>query len=116
MRRGHAGTGPGWASLRFADRAPHLTIADYVHSHDVLLARRDRIEAELEQLAASSLWSATIARLRCLRGIDTLSALGCAQRSVSGNASSIPTDWRAIWGLFPPRTSPAYSAARGSIT
>ena len=59
------------ASLRFADRASQLTIADYLHSHDVLLARRDRIEAELEQLAASSPWTIAIARLRCLRGIDT---------------------------------------------
>lgn len=57
------------ASLRFADLASRLTIADYLHAHDVLLARRERIEAELCQLAASSPWSATIARLRCLRGI-----------------------------------------------
>ena len=68
------------ASLKFADRASQLTIADYLHAHDVLLARRDRIEAELEQLAADSPWTVTIARLRCLRGIDTLSALGlCAE-------------------------------------
>jgi transposase len=46
----------------------------------VLLARRDRIESELEQLAAASPWTVTIARRRCLRGIDTLSALGlCAE-------------------------------------
>ncbi len=60
--------------MRFADRASQLTIADYLHAHDVLLARRDRIETELEQLAAGSPWTETIARLRCLRGIDTLSA------------------------------------------
>jgi transposase len=46
----------------------------------VLLARRDVIESELEQLASSSPWAAAIAMLRCLRGIDTLSALGlCAE-------------------------------------
>ena len=46
----------------------------------MLLARRDGIEAELGQLASASPWSATIARLRSLRGIDTLSALGlCAE-------------------------------------
>jgi hypothetical protein len=40
------------ASLRFKDQASRLTMADYMHAHDVLLARRDRIEAELEQLAS----------------------------------------------------------------
>ena len=55
-------------------------MADYLHAHDVLLARRDRIEAELEQLAGESIFAEPIARLRCLRGISTLSALGiCAE-------------------------------------
>jgi len=43
------------ASLDFADRASPLTIADCLHAHDVLLARRARIEAELKQLAKDSL-------------------------------------------------------------
>jgi transposase len=84
----YEGRGEAWsrrhrawlAGLRFADRASQLTIADYLHAHDVLLARRDRIEQELEQLVGDSPWTVTIARLRCLRGIDTLSALGlCAE-------------------------------------
>ena len=64
------------ASLRFADQASRLTMADYMHAHDVLLTRRECIEAELEQLAGESIFAQTIARLRCLRGISTLSALG----------------------------------------
>jgi hypothetical protein len=39
-------------------------MADYMDAHEVLLARRDRIEAELEQLAAESIFAKTIARLR----------------------------------------------------
>jgi hypothetical protein len=38
-------------------------MADYMHAHDVSLARRDRIEAELEQLAGESICAQTIARL-----------------------------------------------------
>ena len=76
------------ASLKFADRASQLTMVDYLHAHDVLLARRDRIEAELEQLASDSPWKVTIGRLRCLRGIDTLSALGlCAE--IGGSVGGI---------------------------
>jgi hypothetical protein len=59
------------ASLRFADRASQLTIADYLHAHDVLIARRDRVENELATLAGESRCSETVARLRCLRGAQT---------------------------------------------
>jgi transposase len=68
------------ASLRFEDRASQLTLADYLHGHDVLVARRDQLDRELCQLAVDSSWAQTVARLGCLRGIATLSAIGlCAE-------------------------------------
>ncbi len=80
----YEGPGQAWsrrhrawlASLRFADLASQLTIADYLHSDDVLLARRETIEDELSKLAVDSPCAVAVGRLRCLRGIDTLSALG----------------------------------------
>ena len=67
-------------SVRFADPASRATLADYLHAHDVLIARRDQVEADLAQLAVSAPCAHTVARLRCLRGIDTLTALGlCAE-------------------------------------
>ena len=67
-------------SVRFADQASRATLADYLHAHDVLIARRDQVEAELAKLALSAPCADTVARLRCLRGIDTLTALGlCAE-------------------------------------
>ena len=67
-------------SVRFADLASRATLADYLHAHDVLVARRDQVEADLAQVALSAPCAHTVARLRCLRGIDTLSALGlCAE-------------------------------------
>jgi hypothetical protein len=67
-------------SVRFADHASQATLADYLHAHDVLIARRDQVEADLAQVAVSAPCSHTVARLRCLRGIDTLTALGlCAE-------------------------------------
>ena len=38
-------------SVRFADQASRATLADYLHAHDVLIARRDQVEAQLAQLA-----------------------------------------------------------------
>src|SRR4051812_35154305 len=68
------------ASLRFADAASEATFADYLHAHDVLLARRDALDRAIYAQATNCCWAATIARLRCLHGIDTLGAFGlCAE-------------------------------------
>ena len=56
-------------SVRFADPASRATLADYLHAHDVLIARRDQIEADLAKLALSAPCAHTVARLRCLRGM-----------------------------------------------
>jgi hypothetical protein len=67
-------------SVRFSDHASQATLADCLHAHDVLIARRDQVEADLSKLATSAPCAHTVARLRCLRGIDTLTALGlCAE-------------------------------------
>ena len=90
LRRERYLAGPGerrtlrhrhWLSQqRFDDAASRVTYADYLHAHDVLLARRELVARELERIAPSCVWGETIARLRCLRGINTLTALAlCAE-------------------------------------
>jgi transposase len=90
LRRERFYEGPGerwtlrhrhWLSQqRFDDAPSRVTYADYLHAHDVLLARRELVGRELEALAPECVWADTIARLRCLRGINTLTALGlCAE-------------------------------------
>lgn len=44
------------------------------------MIRRDALEKTIGELIPGSPWAQTVARLRCLRGIDTLSAVGlCAE-------------------------------------
>lgn len=104
------------ASLRFADCASQLTMADYLHAHDLLLARRDRIEAELEQLATGSPWAKTIARLRCLRGIDTLSALGLCAEVGEFDRFDHPDSLSAYIGIVPSENTTGQQRRQGSIT
>ena len=107
----------GWlASLRFSNRASQLTIADYLHAHDVLLARRDRIESELEQLAGSSPWAEAIARLRCLRGIDTLSALGLCAEIGQFERFEHPDQLASYLGIVPSENTSGERRRQGSIT
>lgn len=104
------------ASLRFADRASQLTMSDYLHAHDVLLARRSRIEAELEQLVDHSPWAETIARLRCLRGIDTLSALGLCAEIGQFDRFGHPDSLSAYLGIVPCEHTTGHQRRQGSIT
>jgi transposase len=91
-------------------------MADYLHAHDVLLARRDRIEAELGQLASDSPWKATIGRLRCLRGIDTLSALGLCAEIGQFDRFGHPDQLAAYLGIVPSENTTGERRRQGAIT
>jgi transposase len=102
--------------VRFSDRPSQLTFADYLHAHDVLLACRERIEHELGQIAEQSAWAATIARLRCLRGIDTLSAVGLCAEVGEFARFAHPDALAAYLGLVPSEHSSGDKRHQGAIT
>ena len=120
----YEGPGQAWsrrhrawlASLRFADRASQLTIADYLHSHDVLVARRETIEDELSKLAVDSPCAVAISRLRCLRGIDTLSALGLCAEIGEWDRFDHPDQLSAYLGIVPSEHTTSPQRRQGSIT
>src|SRR4051795_6412657 len=68
-----AGVELGWP-------AAQATFVDACGAADALVHRRDALEREILALLPGSPWQPQIARLRCLRGIDTLTAAGlCAE-------------------------------------
>jgi transposase len=118
------GTGEAWTrkhrswltSIKFADHASRSTLADYLHAHDVLISRRDRVEADLATLALTAPCAHTVARLRCLRGIDTLSALGlCAEIGEWGRFDH-PDQLSAYLGIVPCEHTSGSQRRLGSIT
>ena len=102
--------------VRFADQASRATLADYLHAHDVLVARRDQVEAELAQLAASAPCAHTVARLRCLRGIDTLTALGLCAEIGEWERFDHPDQLSAYLGVVPSEHTTGSQRRLGSIT
>jgi transposase len=57
-----------------------LTLLDYLHAIDAMVIRRNALQTAIGELVPGSPWAQPVARLRCLRGIDTLSAVGlCAE-------------------------------------
>jgi transposase len=118
------GTGEAWTrkhrswltSIKFADHASRSTLADYLHAHDVLISRRDQVEADLAKLALTAPCAHTVARLRCLRGIDTLSALGlCAEIGEWGRFDH-PDQLSAYLGIVPCEHTSGSQRRLGSIT
>ena len=60
--------------------AAQATLLDGRGAIDALAHRREQLEREIVAMLPSSPWTVQVARLRCLRGIDTLSAVGlCAE-------------------------------------
>lgn len=66
--------------LELPEPAAHATLLDYLGAIDALVLRRDALEQTISQLIPGSPLADTVARLRCLRGIDTLSAVGARRR------------------------------------
>jgi transposase len=118
------GTGEAWTrkhrswltSIRFSDHASQATLADYLHAHDVLIARRDQVEADLAQLAISAPCAHTVARLRCPRGIDTLSAVGLCAEIGEWERFDHPDQLSAYLGIVPSEHTTGQQRRLGSIT
>jgi len=103
-------------SVRFADHASRATLADYLHAHDVLIARRDQVEADLAAVALSAPCAHTVARLRCLRGIDTLTALGLCAEIGEWERFDHPDQLASYLGIVPSEHTSGSQRRLGAIT
>lgn len=91
-----------------------VTLLDYLGAIDALIVRRDTLEATIGELVPGSPGADTVARLRCLRDIDTLTAVGlCA-----GDWQRIPKAGHAMsyLGLAPAEDSTGQARRQRTIT
>lgn len=66
------------ARQRFDDANLHVTVEEYLDQVLATSARRDRLDARIEQLAADSGWTLMVHKLGYLRGISTLAGFALA--------------------------------------
>lgn len=90
---------------------------DLLAALDGQIARREALEERLSRLAQDPRLWPTVARLRCFRGIDTLTAL-TLHLELGGNWSrfSSPRKLAGWLGLTPSLHQSGQSSASGSIT
>jgi transposase len=77
------------ASIALGEPLAQAVLEDGLGSIDALLVRRESLERQMTALVPGSPWAQEVARLRCLRGIDTpCRRSGCAPRSATLTGSA----------------------------
>jgi transposase len=107
-----------WLSRQqFPEPATELAFADLVAAVDGLTARKKALAERLSLLATDEQWWPTVARLRCFRGVDTLTAFAL-QLELGGDWQRFqrPAALSAWLGLVPSLTQSGESSRQGAIT
>src|SRR5262249_44210936 len=101
---------------RFAYAAEQLTFDSYLHAIDLVDARVQQPARAIPETAEHEPWRELVGRLRCLRGIDTLSALGLVAEISDFNRFRTAEEFMAFVGLVPSEHSSGEHRRQGSIT
>ena len=104
------------ATVELGWPAAQVTLLDARGQVDALCHRRDQLEREIVAILPNSPWTLQVDRLRCLRGIDTLTAVGmCAE---IGDFERFATAERLMSyvGLVPSENTTGQQRRLGSIT
>jgi transposase len=96
--------------------AAQAALVDYRAAVEFALGRRREAEREIERLLVDSPWAETVARLRCLRGIDTLSAVGLCAEVGDFERFAKAGQLMSFLGLVPSESSTGDQRRLGSIT
>lgn len=107
-----------WLSRQqFEQPASELVFADLLAAVDGLSGRKAALAERLSHVAADEQWWPTVARLRCFRGVDTLTALAL-HLELGGDWQRFPrpTALGAWLGLTPSLNQSGESSRQGAIT
>jgi transposase len=106
-----------WLSeQRFDFPAQQHTFDTYVHTVDLIERRIEELERSIREAAEQGPWRELVGRLRCLRGIDTLSALGIVAEIGDFSRFRSAEAFMAFVGLVPSEHSSGEQRRQGAIT
>jgi transposase len=105
-----------WIRAQDLGGGAQVTLLDHLGAIDTLELRRGQLEAAIGELVLDSPYAGTVARLRCLRGIDTLSAAGLAAEIGDLTRFDRPGKLMSYLGLVPSENSSGETRRQGRIT
>jgi transposase len=104
------------ARQQFDEAATELAYLDTLAAVDGLVARKASLDERLSRLALEGEWWPTVARLRCFRGIDTLTALVLSLEIGDFARFESPRRLSSWLGLVPALDQSGESRRQGAIT
>lgn len=116
---GRAWTQPhrAWlAKLELAEAPAQATLLDYHGAVEALLHRKAELERQIEAAIATSPWASEVGRLRCLRGVETLTAVGLCAEIGDFHRFAKAGQLMSYLGLVPSEHSSGDSRRLGAIT
>jgi len=124
LRHDHRFEGNNWttrhrdwlARVELDDSVAQAVLLDGVGAIDALVVRRDALEAQMTAVVPGSPWAQTVARLRCMHGIDTLTALGLCAEIGDFRRFRRPGQLMSYLGLVPSESSTGDRRRQGPIT
>jgi transposase len=116
--------GPAWtqrhrdwlATITLPWPAAQATMLDAQGAIDALAHRRDQLEREIVALVPGSPWVVHVGRLRCLRGVDTLTAVGLCAEVGDFERFARAEQLMSYVGLVPCESTTGQQRRLGSIT
>jgi transposase len=116
--------GPAWtrrhrdwiAQVALGWPAAQATLLDARGAIDALCHRRERLEREIVALVPDSPWATQIGRLRCLRGVDTLTAVGLCAEIGDFERFARAEQLMSYVGLVPSESTTGQQRRQGAIT
>jgi transposase len=126
LRRDVRFTGPAsnWTVTHYSwlrkivldDPASETVLADYLTAVCALEQRRSALDSKIEELWSESPWAQTITRLRCMRGISTITAFGLCTEIGDFHRFEHPRTLTSYLGIVPSEHSSGEQTRRGPIT
>jgi transposase len=104
------------ASVTLQWPAAQATLLDARGAIDALAHRRDALEREIVAMLPASPWAVQIGRLRCLRGVDTLTAVGLCAEIGDFERFAKAEQLMSYLGLVPCENTTGQQRRLGSIT
>jgi transposase len=106
-----------WLSeQRFSFATQQHAFDSYLHALDLVDARIAALERAIAEAAEGGRWRELVARLRCLRGVDTLTALALVAEIGDFARFKTAEEFMAFVGLVPSERSSGAQRRQGSIT
>lgn len=102
--------------LEFDDAPSRAVLADYVSGVRALEQRRSALDDAIEETWTESPWAHTIARLRCMRGINSTTAFGLCTEIGDFHRFKHPATLASYLGIVPSEYSSGEQTRRGPIT